>query len=95
MKLLAFVFILTLGIASHAMAQNTAPAPAKSFEGFPCTQDCAGHEAGYKWAEEHDIDDPAKCGGTSKSFIEGCQAWASDADDDNKDAAENDDDRED
>jgi hypothetical protein len=35
-----------------------------------------GHEAGYEWAEENDIDDPDDCGGNSDSFIEGCQAYA-------------------
>jgi hypothetical protein len=46
------------------------------FMGYPCTVDCSGHEAGYEWAEEHDIDDPDDCGGNSDSFIEGCQAYA-------------------
>jgi len=48
----------------------------KDFHGYPCTVDCSGHEAGYKWAEEHDIHDPDDCGGNSQSFIEGCRAWA-------------------
>src|SRR5438132_13368076 len=37
-----------------------------------CTQDCSGHEAGYKWAEEHDVSDASECGGNSQSFMEGC-----------------------
>jgi hypothetical protein len=45
------------------------------FHGYRCTVDCSGHEAGYKWAEDHDIDDVDNCGGNSQSFIEGCQAW--------------------
>lgn len=45
------------------------------FNGYPCTVDCSGHEAGYKWAEEHDIDDEDDCGGNSDSFIEGCQSY--------------------
>ena len=44
--------------------------------GRPCTDDCSGHEAGYRWAEENGIDDPDNCGGNSDSFIEGCQAYA-------------------
>lgn len=47
-----------------------------TFSGYPCTDDCSGHEAGYNWAEEHDIDDPDNCDGNSNSFIEGCQAYA-------------------
>ncbi len=46
------------------------------FHGYRCTLDCSGHEAGYRWAEEHGIDDADDCGGNSHSFIEGCQAWA-------------------
>lgn len=38
--------------------------------GYPCTQDCSGHEAGYEWAEENDITYPDDCGGSSQSFIE-------------------------
>ncbi len=33
-------------------------------------------EAGYQWAEEHDITDPSECSGNSTSFIEGCEAYA-------------------
>jgi hypothetical protein len=43
---------------------------------YGCTQDCAGHEAGYAWAEENGIDDPDDCGGRSQSFIEGCWDYA-------------------
>lgn len=45
------------------------------FHGYDCTVDCSGHEAGYKWAEEHGIDDEDDCRGNSQSFIEGCQAY--------------------
>lgn len=48
----------------------------KTFNGYECTSDCSGHEAGYNWAEENDIDDPDDCGGNSESFIEGCQSYA-------------------
>ena len=43
-----------------------------------CTQDCSGHEAGYKWAEENDISDEDDCTGNSESFIEGCKAYVAD-----------------
>lgn len=32
----------------------------------------SGHDAGYEWAEENDIDDEANCDGKSESFNEGC-----------------------
>lgn len=37
--------------------------------------DCSGHQAGYDWAEQRDIDDEDDCGGNSESFIEGCKAF--------------------
>lgn len=46
------------------------------FHGHRCTIDCSGHEAGYEWAEGHDIHDPDDCGGNSESFIEGCRTYA-------------------
>lgn len=47
----------------------------RTYKGYACTIDCSGHEAGYAWAEEHDIDEPDDCGGNSNSFIVGCQAY--------------------
>jgi hypothetical protein len=71
-----------------------------SFAGDPCTEDCSGHEAGYKWAEAHDIDDDDDCdtageNSNSPSFAEGCKAYVSgnspDQDDDSSDADSDDD----
>jgi hypothetical protein len=47
-----------------------------TFYGDPCTVDCSGHEAGYSWAEDNEIEDPDDCGGNSNSFIEGCESYA-------------------
>lgn len=47
-----------------------------TFKGYACTDDCSGHEAGYNWAEEKGISDPYECGGNSASFIEGCESYA-------------------
>jgi hypothetical protein len=46
-----------------------------TFYGYDCTEDCSGHEAGYSWAEDNDIDDTYDCDGNSQSFIEGCEAY--------------------
>lgn len=59
---------------------NPPPQSPKTFAGYECTEDCSGHEAGYKWAEEHDIDNQDDCdsaGDTSNSpsFAEGCKAY--------------------
>lgn len=40
-----------------------------------CTVDCSGHDAGFTWAKEHEIEDPDECSGNSESFIEGCRAY--------------------
>ena len=56
------------------------------FNGYPCTVDCSGHEAGYSWAEVNSIDDPYDCHGQSNSFVEGCQSYVEEQqlDDDSK-----------
>jgi hypothetical protein len=54
---------------------DTAADDPDTFHGDPCTSDCSGHQAGYDWAERHDIDDEDNCGGNSESFIEGCKAY--------------------
>lgn len=43
---------------------------------YGCTEDCSGHEAGVAWAQDNDIHDPLDCGGRSRSFTEGCEAYA-------------------
>lgn len=48
----------------------------QTFNGYECTDDCSGHEAGYNWAEEKGITDLSDCGGNSNSFIEGCESYA-------------------
>jgi len=45
------------------------------YGGYGCTQDCGGHEAGYRWAERNGIDDSSDCGGKSWSFTEGCEEY--------------------
>lgn len=47
-----------------------------TFNDYPCTDDCSGHEAGYDWAYDNHITDPDDCGGNSDSFIEGCMSYA-------------------
>ncbi|MBF6649114.1 hypothetical protein IT781_10910 [Methylobacter sp. BlB1] len=62
-------------LASLNCSYTTAYA-SSTFKGYECTKNCSGHEAGYEWAEEQNIDDPDDCDGSSASFIEGCQAYA-------------------
>jgi hypothetical protein len=42
----------------------------------PCDVDCVSRDAGYAWGKELGINDPTECGGKSKEFIDGCQAYA-------------------
>lgn len=67
---LAFLLICPVGLSY-----------AQDFHGYPCTQDCSGHEAGYEWAEDNEITDPDDCGGNSNSFMEGCEAYAEEMED--------------
>ncbi len=46
-----------------------------TFHGVDCLDDCSGHDAGYKWAEENGIFNEGDCDGKSDSFIEGCKIF--------------------
>lgn len=57
-----------------------------TFHGYRCQDlNCSGHEAGYAWAREHDIQDEGDCESAgrhdnSTSFTEGCYAYISEYD---------------
>ncbi|MDR2199637.1 MAG: hypothetical protein LBR53_09330 [Deltaproteobacteria bacterium] len=51
---------------------------AKSFLGYACLENCEGHEAGYRWADENKLTRVEDCRGKSESFIEGCVAYIED-----------------
>jgi len=46
-----------------------------TFHGYPCTEECSGHIAGYEWAENNDIDSIYDCDSNSNSFTEGCEIY--------------------
>ena len=58
-----------------SQSQTTPQATTLEFHGYACTNDCSGHEAGYKWAEENHTTNISECEGNSQSFNEGCQAY--------------------
>jgi len=72
---------------SHVDASNV-----EDSGNYVCTDDCSGHEAGFNWGQENDIQDAGDCDGYSTSFIEGCEAFAQErqeqADRDAQEAAE-------
>jgi hypothetical protein len=57
---------------------SPAPAaePQRTFHGYRCTGNCSGHQAGYEWGRKRGISNPSSCTGNSRSFIEGCRAYA-------------------
>lgn len=67
MKILLFTLLLFIALSTASSAQT--------FQGYPCTADCSGHEAGYDWAQASGVTDESGCGGNSNSFIEGCKAF--------------------
>ncbi len=112
---IAYVFrklsVDNLGDRSHIHTPSASPEPSQTseaptnnqFGGDSCSGDCSGHEAGYAWAEEHDIDDEEDCdtagdNSISPSFAEGCKDYvnemapnSSDNDNDSDDDDDNND----
>jgi hypothetical protein len=75
-------------------SESQPPPPALTFRGYVCTVDCSGHEAGYDWAQEHDITDRDDCPidpNNSHSFTEGCWAYADEQTGDSGDSNDADD----
>lgn len=57
-------------------ASNVDASDVEDSGNYVCTRDCSGHEAGFAWAQENDVADASDCGGNSRSFIGGCEAFA-------------------
>ncbi|MCM2460683.1 hypothetical protein HGO40_09310 [Pseudomonas sp. CG7] len=66
MRAFIVLVMLVLGCAISSAA---------TFDGYQCQGDCSGHQAGYDWAEQNDIDDEDSCDTPSQSFNEGCQSF--------------------
>lgn len=82
-----YVAILLLSILGLTTAD------AATFDGNPCLGDCSGHQAGYDWAEQNDVDDESSCSTPSASFNQGCESYvedkaASDSDEEEDDEEE-------
>jgi hypothetical protein len=67
MKTLIYFIAIIVFIQSNLWAD--------SFNGYPCTDDCSGHEAGYEWAKDNYINDEDDCASQSQSFSEGCVTY--------------------
>ena len=78
-----YLTLTTIFIGSLSVLPATVAAQDQTFGGYPCTEDCSGHEAGYQWAEQNGLTDPSECPfGNSQSFYEGCLAYTQGAGDD-------------
>ncbi|MGN8143100.1 hypothetical protein ACTJK3_19625 [Pseudomonas sp. 22105] len=62
-------------IMLFVLMQGSTTTLAATFDGYECTDDCSGHQAGYEWAEEKGIYDENSCSTPSESFNEGCQSF--------------------
>jgi hypothetical protein len=69
-------------IISLAMLFAASEARAREFGGYDCSDNCSGHAAGYRWAEEHSITAETDCPlrGGALSFYEGCLVYVEDPD---------------
>jgi len=47
----------------------------RSFLGYACEADCERHKAGFGWAEQHAVTDPASCEPLGRHEAEGCRAY--------------------
>lgn len=74
-QLIKIIVIAALGILVLSWFLSRNQSGSQYFNGYECTSDCSGHEAGYQWAEDKGITDPDDCGGNSQSFIEGCRSY--------------------
>jgi hypothetical protein len=74
---------LSLFAACAIVLAWSGPASAhdRTFGGYECSDDCAGHAAGYRWAEKKQITESSECPlGDSYSFLEGCLAYTENPD---------------
>ncbi|WP_460929496.1 hypothetical protein [Pseudomonas sp. MC6] len=61
--------------ALMASVLGSAPVTSATFDGNTCLGDCSGHQAGYDWAEQNDVDDESSCSTPSPSFNQGCESY--------------------
>ena len=48
---------------------------ARTFLGYACEDDCAGHKAGLAWAVRRSVSDGSACSGLGPATAEGCRAF--------------------
>jgi hypothetical protein len=72
--LVAISLAMTLGVGGFpsATAQHFS---GRYFGGYPCTDDCSEHAAGFRWAASQHVRNAEDCLGEPRSFREGCRAY--------------------
>lgn len=73
---------LVSALLAIGMLTGFSPAQAQTFNGYGCTIDCSGHEAGYDWAQKKNLNSIYDCSGNSNSFVEGCRSFFEEQEDD-------------
>lgn len=68
--------ILLALIVATIFTSPAAGQSGKMFHGYTCSNDCSAHEIGYVWASTHAIYAQGDCPQKTKSFYEGCSAYA-------------------
>lgn len=63
-------------VDSYSSSRVSDPYEYYESQGYECTIDCSGHDAGYEWAEDNDVCDDSYDYGNSRSFDEGVQTYA-------------------
>jgi len=71
----AYIVIVALAVLAISARIYTANRQDRTGAELSCTVDCSSYDAGYKWAEQHGIDDEDYCPDGDKSFYEGCVAY--------------------
>lgn len=65
-----------VAVASSGASGTSSSESVNEYQPDTCIEDCSGHNAGYEWAQEHDIQDTSYDNGNSESFNEGVRDYA-------------------
>lgn len=63
-------------VDNYSSTREEEPEEYYESQGYDCTGDCSGHDAGYEWAQDNDVCDDSYSYGNSQSFDEGVQVYA-------------------
>lgn len=73
MRCLVPGMMMTLIVATPLHSQNQ-----RYFGGFPCTDRCRDHSAGFEYARQLRLKDPNQCAGPTLSYVQGCRVYSRD-----------------